>query len=85
MNLLLSFERPLEFLLRYTVITGILLAIIGTALCLLAKRITISKRGTTEIQKNDSLYLTLLVTGLCFILLGVIFIALPIPDTFYVG
>ena len=85
MSLLLSFSSPLEFLLRYTVITGIIIAIIGTAICMLAKRITIAKRDQDFVSKGDRLYSTLMFLGIALILVGMIFIALPIDATFYVG
>lgn len=74
---------PLEFLLRYTVITGIIIAIVGTAILFMAKHITRAKRGTDEVDKNDKLYITLLIVGLMFVLIGMIIIALPIDATFY--
>jgi len=84
MTLLLAMH-PFEFLLRYTVITGIIMAIIGTALCMMAKRITMAKRKQVEIDKKDRLYVALMLIGLAFILLGMIVIALPIEVTFYRG
>ncbi len=84
MKLFLAME-PLEFLLRYSVITGVILAIIGTAICMMAKRITMAKRNQVEINKKDRLYSTLLLLGLAFILIGMIVIALPIEATFYRG
>ncbi len=84
MALFLAME-PLEFLLRYTVITGMVIAIIGTALCMLAKRITMAKRNQVEINKKDRLYVTLLMLGLAFILVGMIIMVLPIEATFYRG
>ena len=51
MSTLLSFEKPAEFLLRYTVITGIVLAIIGVAICFMAKRITMAKGSKTKLIK----------------------------------
>jgi len=84
MKLFLAME-PLEFLLRYSVITGMIIAIIGTALCMLAKRITIAKRNQVEIDKKDRLYVTIMWLGLAFILIGMIIIALPIEATFYRG
>ena len=84
MALFLAME-PLEFLLRYTVITGMIIAIIGTALCMLAKRITMAKRNQVEINKKDRLYVTLLMLGLAFILVGMIIMVLPIEATFYRG
>ena len=84
MKTLLAME-PLEFLLRYTVISGAIIAIIGTAFCMLAKRVTMSVRKQVEIDKKDRLYVTLMLLGLGFILVGMIIIALPIEVTFYRG
>ena len=84
MTLFLAMQ-PLEFLLRYTVITGIVLAIIGTAVCMMAKRITMAKRKQVEIDKKDKLYVTLMLLGLAFILVGMIIMVLPIEATFYRG
>lgn len=83
MSNILSFVSPLEFLLRYTVITGLVLAIIGTAICMMAKRITLAKRDTEVLNKSDKLYQALLCTGIAFILIGMIVIALPVDATFY--
>ena len=84
MSLFLAME-PLEFLLRYTVITGVIIAIIGTSICMMAKRITMAKRGQVEINKKDRLYATLMLLGLAFILVGMIIMVLPIEATFYRG
>lgn len=84
MTLLLAME-PLEFLLRYTVITGIVFAIIGTAICMLAKRITMAKRKQVEINPKDKLYTTLVFLGVALILIGMIIMVLPIEVTFYRG
>ena len=84
MTLFLAME-PLDFLLRYTVITGIVFAIIGTALCMMAKRITMAKRKQVEINPGDKLYSTLKFIGLALILIGMIIMVLPIEVTFYRG
>ena len=84
MSNILSFVNPLEFLLRYTVITGVIVCIIGVATCLMAKRITMAKRNVTKINRKDRLYQTLMLLGLGFILVGMIIIVLPIDATFYV-
>lgn len=83
MNTLLSFVNPLEFIFRYTVLVGIVLAMFGVALCILAKPITLKKRGTDELDKKDRVYSGLLIAGLCLVLVGMICIALPIEGTFY--
>ncbi len=85
MSTLLSFVSVWEFLLRYTVISGMVVAAIGVAICMLAKRITLAKRHTDSLPKNDKLYQGLMLTGVCLILLGLILIALPIETTFYKG
>ncbi len=77
------FESPLEFLLRYTVIAGVIVAIIGLALCLIAKRITMAVRKSDDVSKNDKVYRSVLFTGIALILIGMIIIALPIEATFY--
>lgn len=84
MTLFLAME-PLEFLLRYSVITGVIIAIIGSAICMMAKRITMTVRKQVEINKSDRLYSTLMLLGLAFILIGMIVIALPLEGTFYRG
>lgn len=85
MNTLLSFVNPLEFLLRYTVIIGIILAIIGVAIFCSAKRITMAKRKQDEINSKDSFYNALRIIGVCLILAGMIIMVLPINATLYTG
>ena len=84
MTLFLAMD-PLEFLLRYTVIAGIVCAVIGTAICMMAKRITMAKRQQVEIDRKDRLYVGLHCVGLFFILLGMILIALPVEATLFRG
>ena len=84
MSLLLAME-PLEFLLRYTVITGIVIAIIGTSIVMMAKRLTMAKRKQVEINPKDKFYATLMLLGLALILIGMIIMVLPINATFYRG
>ncbi len=84
MSLILAMD-PLDFILRYTVLTGIVFAIIGTALCMVAKRVTMAKRQQVEINKNDKLYTTLVCLGLIFIMVGMIIMVLPIENSFYRG
>jgi hypothetical protein len=84
MSFILSFVNPLEFLLRYTVIAGVLVAAIGVAICLTAKRVVMAKRRTTTIDRKDGLYTTLMLLGLGLLLVGMIIMVLPIEATFYV-
>ena len=85
MSTILSFVSPLEFLLRYTVITGVIIAAIGAGLCMMAKKITIAVRKKATFDYKDKLYTTLMVLGLFFILVGMIVMVLPIDATFYVA
>lgn len=84
MSTLLSFVSPLEFLLRYTVITGIIISALGVAVCLLGKRITLLKRKTEELDKSDKFYVTIMTLGFGLIMAGMIVMILPIEATFYV-
>lgn len=83
MNKLLSFSSPLEFLLRYTVITGIFIAIIGLAIVFMCKRITMAVRKQDVLDKSDKLYITLFTVGIVLILVGAIVMIFPISDTLY--
>ncbi len=85
MNTILSFVNPLEFLLRYTVLAGIGIAVVGVAIFMMAKRTTQAVRKQDEISKSDRVYVTLCLLSLAFILIGLICIALPIEATFYVA
>lgn len=85
MNMILTFVSPLEFLLRYTVIAGVAIAAIGLAICMLAGKITTAIRNTENVDKKDKLYVGLMMTGLCLMLIGLIVIALPVEGTFYIG
>ena len=77
--------EPLEFLLRYNVLAGIVVAIIGTAICMMAKRIAMAKKGQVEIDRNDGTYTKLKFLGLALIIIGMILIALPFEATLYRG
>ena len=77
--------EPLEFLLRYNVLAGMVVAIIGTAICMMAKRIAMAKKGQVEIDRNDSTYTKLKFLGLALIIVGMILIALPFEASLYRG
>lgn len=77
--------KPQEFLLRYTVIIGMIFAIVGLTICCLAKRITKIIRKQDTVDKSDKMYQGILYAGIAFILIGMIIISLPIEDTFYKG
>ena len=77
--------EPLEFLLRYNVLAGIVVATIGTAICMMAKRIAMAKKGQVEIDKNDSTYASIRILGIVLIVAGMILIALPFETSLYRG
>lgn len=77
MSKLLQFVSIWEFLLRYTVIIGVVIAILGVACCFSAKMFN-KKEG----DNNHSL---LIITGIVLILLGMIIMVLPIEATLYRG
>ena len=83
MSFILAFANPLEYILRYTVLAGIAVAVIGAAICFMAKRITMAKRNVAQVDKQDKLYVTLLLIGISLILIGMIVMVLPIEGTFY--
>ena len=84
MSLILSFVSPLEFLLRYTVIIGMLISAIGVALCAVAKKVTLLKSKKNELDKSDKLYIRMISIGFLLILAGMIVMILPYESTFYV-
>ena len=77
--------NPMEFLLRYNVIAGIICATIGTALYMMAKRITMAKKHKIEVERGDKLYVALQCISILFIVAGMILIALPFEATLYRG
>lgn len=77
--------NPLEFLLRYTVIGGIICATIGTAIYLMAKRITMAKRQQVEIDQKDKLYVGIQCAGILLIIVGMILMVLPYEATLFRG
>ena len=77
MNTLLQFSSIWEYMLRYTVIVGIVICIIGTACCFVAKMFNNREDGN-----NHSALLTI---GVVLILLGMIVMVLPIEATLYRG
>jgi len=84
MEMLLSM-KPIEFLLRYTVISGIVIAVLGVVLCLIAKRVTMMIRKQETLDRNDGLYTAIMLVGLALILIGMIVMVLPFEATFYRG
>lgn len=77
MSKLLQFVSIWEFLLRYTVIAGVIVAILGVTCCFSAKMF--SKNNA------DKNYSRLIIAGIVLILLGMIIMVLPIEATLYRG
>ena len=67
-----------EFIQKGNVIVGIILAILGVAMWLLAVNITKAVRKTAGIRQNDTVLVTCRVIGLVLILIGMVLIALPL-------
>ena len=83
MSLILSFVSPLEFLLRYTVLIGMFISAIGVAVCVLAKKLTLTKTKKEELDKTDKFYVKIVSIGFALILAGMIVMILPCEGTFY--
>ena len=83
MSMILSFVSPWEFILRYTVLVGMVIMAFGVATLLLAKKITMVKRKSDLIDKNDKLYVGLIFVATALILLGMIISVLPVEATLY--
>lgn len=62
----------LEFLQTPNKLVGIILAALGFALSILAKKITKVARKTDNPSNKDPIYLILLAVALCVILIGLI-------------
>lgn len=62
----------LEFLQSPNVIPGLILAMLGLALSILAKKITKVVRRVDKVSEKDPIYYCLLGFALCLILVGLI-------------
>lgn len=69
---LLSFDSFIELFSHTNVVVGIILAILGFSIVLLAKRVTLAVRKKDKIENNDNLYLGLLGVALLLILVGLL-------------
>ena len=83
MSLILSFVSPLEFLLRYTVIIGILISSVGVALCLMAKKLSSNNSEEGQSNKQTSVYEKMGTIGFALVLVGMIVMILPFEATLY--
>ena len=62
----------IEFLSTPNKLVGIILAMLGFALSILAKKITKVARKSEFVNSKDPLYLILLAVALCFVMVGMI-------------
>lgn len=86
MSTLLSFESPLEYMLRYNVILGAIIITFGLVFIFLAKHITCAVRKTDQVDNNDKLLQGLRITGIVLFVIGfIVAFALDINRTFYKG
>ena len=57
-------------------VVGVVLAAVGLAMALIARRVTVAVRGTRDIKNDDKVFLSIKVFGLIVILVGLILVAL---------
>ena len=67
-----------EFIQKGNVIVGIILAILGVAMWLLAMNVAKSVRRAETVKSNDTVLVGCKVAGLIMLLLGMILIAIPL-------
>jgi hypothetical protein len=67
-----------EFMQKTNVIIGIICAILGIAIWLLALNIAKAVRRTQVIKPNDTVLIACKVTGLVMLLVGMVLIAIPL-------
>ena len=84
MSLVLAFVSPLEFLLRYTVIIGMIISSLGVAVCFMSKSLALKKSQKEQLDKTDKFYVRVVSIGFSLILAGMIVMILPFEATFYV-
>ena len=65
-------QTLIEFLSTPNKLVGVIIAALGFALSILAKKITRVARKSDEVSDNDPIYLILLAMALCLILVGLI-------------
>lgn len=77
MNLILQ-ATLIDFLSNTNMIVGIVLAALGFAFSILAKKITKVARKEDKVSNNDPIYLILLAIALCLIMVGFIIIIVSV-------
>lgn len=65
-----------EWFAKPEAVVGVVLAAVGLAMALIARRITVAVRGTKDIKNDDKVFLSIKVFGLIVILVGLILVAL---------
>ena len=66
-----------EFVSRWNVVLGIILASVGLAMIFLARNFTKFMDKTDAISKSSKYYVVAKIAGVAVLLLGMIFIAIP--------
>ena len=66
-----------EFIAKGNVIAGIICAIVGVAIWLLAINVTKSVRKTEVVKHDDTVLIGCKVAGLVMLLIGMVLIAIP--------
>ena len=73
---LLMFMDLDEWFANPMAVVGVVLAAVGLAMALIARRVTVAVRGTRDIKSDDKVFLSIKVFGLVVILVGLILVAL---------
>lgn len=66
-----------EFISRWNVIVGIILASLGLAIIFLARNFTKTMEKTDAISKSSKYYIVAKIVGIVVLLIGMVFIAFP--------
>ncbi len=66
-----------EFITKENVIIGFIMMVVGLALVMLAKKITIAVKSNKEIKEDDTLLNVLKIIGLIMLLVSLVLIVLP--------
>ena len=67
-----------EFLVKFNVILGIIIAAVGVASLIIAPRLSQAINKSEKVDKSSKSYIGCKVVGLVCVLLGMILIALPV-------
>ena len=66
-----------EFITRWNVVVGLLVASLGLALIFLARRLTQAVENTDAVSKASKSYIITKIAGVVVLLVGMVFIAIP--------